>query len=343
MIGTSTSATARAPGKLILSGEHAVVHGRPALVTAVDRYATCTLAPRPDRTVRIQLPSLGREKPFTFSALRQNGEELKLRYEEFLCGDRPIAEVAPVPEDRLAFALQSLLERCFIKPKRGWDIVLSSDVPPGCGMGSSAATVTSLLRAAAAAVGAPMDADRLYAYSLEAEKLQHGKPSGVDPYISAHGGCVRFRQGKAESSPALPLARFCLVDTGAPDSTTGECVMDVSRRLGQSGIWDEVEAVTLDMEIALQAHQPERLADAVRRNHALLVQIGVVPATVHRFIREAEARGGAGKICGAGAIRGEAAGVVWLVNLDNPEALCRAFGFRPSAVKPAATGAELLS
>ena len=35
-----------APGKLVVSGEYAVLTGAPALVAAVDRRVTCTLAPR---------------------------------------------------------------------------------------------------------------------------------------------------------------------------------------------------------------------------------------------------------------------------------------------------------
>ena len=35
------SVQAKAPGKVIISGEHAVVYGKPALCFSIDKYTTC--------------------------------------------------------------------------------------------------------------------------------------------------------------------------------------------------------------------------------------------------------------------------------------------------------------
>jgi phosphomevalonate kinase len=71
---------ARAPGKLVLSGAYAVLHGAPAIATAVDRYVLADSS----RAAEFLTPEveqvLGRERApwFDASALRQAGKKLGL-------------------------------------------------------------------------------------------------------------------------------------------------------------------------------------------------------------------------------------------------------------------------
>ena len=71
------SIVASAPGKVVLSGEYAVLDGAPAICMAVNRRATATVGGSPDGRCRVATP--GRE----FS----NGE--KFRIVDAVCGSRP--------------------------------------------------------------------------------------------------------------------------------------------------------------------------------------------------------------------------------------------------------------
>ena len=73
-----------APGSLMLTGEHAVLHGSPAAACAVDKRIYLTLSPRDDRAVHIESPlgtleatldNLLQQGQFTFiiEAIKQSG------------------------------------------------------------------------------------------------------------------------------------------------------------------------------------------------------------------------------------------------------------------------------
>lgn len=72
--------TARAPGKVVLSGAYAVLEGAPALVTAVDRYVVAD-ANRPAAFITPEVEAaVGRDRAcyFDASALRDNDKKLGL-------------------------------------------------------------------------------------------------------------------------------------------------------------------------------------------------------------------------------------------------------------------------
>ncbi len=330
-----------APGKLILSGEHAVVYGKPAIAMAIDRSAVFELTPQAGNAISFDLADGRESESFTLLALRDLKRRVENKYHQFLRGEVGIREVLAMPADLFRFAFINTLDGLHRQLDSGLVCKLRSSIPVGCGMGSSAATVLSEIRAIGHYLRVDFKPDWYYEYSLEAEKLQHGRPSGVDSYISLHGGCARFRQGVA-TPISLPRMKMFLVQTGVPQTTTGECVMAVEQRFRDSGIWDEFEAVTEAFGDAIRANDSQKVHWLVRENNRLLCEIGVVPARVGKFIAEVEGWGGSAKVCGAGAVAGDAGGVVLVFADRQPTELCDKYGYGVSPVRGDPLGTRIV-
>lgn len=330
-----------APGKLILSGEHAVVYGRPALAMAIDRCAQSVIAPGAADLVSFNLLDLKEHDSFTLRALNELRARLARNYQLFLNGELGIRDVLHKPIELFEFAFITVLDGLHLKFGEGLDIQTRSNIPIGCGMGSSAATVLSMLRAIGHYFRVEFRPDWFLKYSLDAEKLQHGFPSGVDSYISLHGGCALFRDGKADSVP-LPRLRLYLVNTGTPAATTGECVVAVKQQFGRDTIWNDFEAVTLEIEKALRGNDRDVFRRMLGENQRLLERIGVVPEKVRRFVRDIEAQDGAAKVCGAGSVLGDNGGMVLVIAEKPPLELCKQYGYELLTVRGDPLGARIV-
>ena len=245
------------------------------------------------------------------------------------------------PVELFQFAFITILDGLHLKVANGVKIQLHSNLPIGCGMGSSAATVLSVLRGVGHYFRVEFRPEWYQAYSLEAENLQHGHASGVDTYISLNGGCARFQKGEAQKLP-LPRMPMHLVHTGVPETTTGECVSRVREKFGDSHIWDDFEAVANAMEKALASNQLEDIQSCIRENNRLLADIGVVPGRVREFISEVENTGAAAKICGAGAVGGDKGGIVMVCSEQAPKQLCDKYGYNIVSVRGEPLGARIV-
>ena len=308
-----------APGKLILSGEHAVVYGKPALAMAVNRYVCATATPQLLPLVSFDLSDLAYERGLTLTALRRLKSRVKHKYQRFIAGDFKIRDVLHKPVELAQIAFTIFLETLNLKLTQGVKIRVHSDIPIGCGMGSSAATVLSIVHAIAHHLRMELSSEIFYRLGLEAENMQHGHSSGLDLRVSLHGGCifVNDREITARQIPSLPMF---LVNTGAPKTGTGECVAHAAKYFKSSQIGDDFAAVTHAMDHAFQANNQQEVMRSIKENHHLLTRVGVVPENVQQFIKAIESQDGAAKICGAGAVAGNKAGVV-LVVTNQPEQL----------------------
>ncbi|HMO50750.1 MAG TPA: mevalonate kinase [Kiritimatiellia bacterium] len=324
-----------------MSGEHAVVFGRPALAMAIDRSAQSVITSSPGESVEFNLVDFQSTDSFTVRALRDMRDRVLRNYRFFLEGKLGIRDVLYKPVELFEYMFINFLDGLHLKLNESISIQTRSDIPIGCGLGSSAATVLSAARAVGHYFRVDFRPDWYYRYSMEAEKMQHGYPSGVDSYIAVNGGCALFRDGQAAPVP-LPRFNLYLVNTGTPETTTGECVVEVKKRHEKSAIWGEFEGVTLGLEEAIRKNDMEAIRRCVRENNELLVRIGVVPEKVHGFIRAVEMAGGAAKVCGAGAIRGDAGGMVLVIDDQPPSRLCQEYGYTITSVRGDPLGARII-
>lgn len=242
MIGASSG---RAAGKVILLGEHAVVYGAPALAAGIERGARALATP-----------------------LRA-GEPSRLRL-----GDAAITADASSTED-VARALAALLTEGDALPPMA--IEADSELPPGSGLGSSAAIGVAIARAAmtAVAAGAPIDDAAVLARATAWERIFHGNPSGIDTAASALGGCFRFT--RAEGVRVLAPARELVLAIGLSGTTasTRAMVEGVARlRARKPELVDRtIEGITALVDnaaLAVEAGDLEGLGKLMNLNQMLL-------------------------------------------------------------------------
>ena len=165
--------TASAPGKVVLSGEYAVLDGAPAICMAVNRRAQVTLETSAGDYNQVAAPGFSQHGGM-FSAV--GGEpEWESGGERFAVVDAVWRELSPEGETTRDITLDT---RDFSDRNTGVKI----------GVGSSAALTVALV---AALLPAGASADEVLDASLRAHRrLQAGKGSGVDIACSVSGGLI---------------------------------------------------------------------------------------------------------------------------------------------------------
>ena len=164
---------AKAPGKIILFGEHFVVYENRAILGAIDKYATVTSEKTNTDNILIS-SSLGQ------SSIKKD-EEVSNVEKKF----RPFFYIAK----------QLISKNGFDK---GISIKIESEIPIGAGLGSSSACCV----AAAASISnlfGNTNEEEILDLSIQAEKTIFPNSSGADCTVSVHGGIIEYQKEKGLS------------------------------------------------------------------------------------------------------------------------------------------------
>ncbi|MFL6193411.1 MAG: mevalonate kinase [Thermoanaerobaculia bacterium] len=311
-----------------------MVYGRPALAAAIDLRLTVRATPLP-QGVRLELPCLPHAEETTWEAVRAYARAARATWGDYAAAPAPerFRAVRGVdPAHIVKAALGEALESLKGTPAGGLLVRVDSELPIGSGFGSSAATAVAVVAAFLASQGAEADAGVIERIALDAERRQHGLPSGIDGAAVLHGGLLWARklpEGGLETeriavrSPLLSLLR--VYDTGMPPEPTGAVVAAV-RSLRDRGPaaherrLDRIEAAVRAFRAELEsaAGDAVRALQAIRDCESALEEMGVVPGPVRDIVRKVEMEGGAAKVSGAGSLAGPGAGSL-LVYHPDPE------------------------
>jgi mevalonate kinase len=325
-----------APGKLILMGEHAVVYGRPALAAAIDLRLRVHLSPLPagaGAAVRLDLPGLPHAEETSWEAVRAHARAARANWEAYALEPGPErfrAVRGDDPAHLVKCALGEAAEALGGEAPPGARLRVESALPVGSGFGSSAATAAGVVAAYLAFRGEDLDLGRVERITLEAERRQHGLPSGIDAATVIHGGLLWARKLPGGGLAAAPvplrsplLSHFRVYDTGMPAESTGAVVAAVRHRRdqdpeGHERLLDRIEAATRAFreELESEAEDPVRVRELIAGCESCLEELGTVPPEVRALVRRIEAVGGAAKISGAGSLAGPGAGSLLVYDPD---------------------------
>jgi len=157
---------ASAPGKIILFGEHFVVHGTKAILAAINKRVTVTSTFTDNKTIKVNSQLGTIEVPISSSH-----EEVKSEF-------RPFVYLA----NKIINSEQNA---------SGLEITIDSDIPIGVGLGSSSACCV----AAAASISElfnELSSEEILKMSIEAEKTIFPDTSGADCTVCTYGGMIEY-------------------------------------------------------------------------------------------------------------------------------------------------------
>ena len=270
---------ASAPGKIILFGEHFVVHGTMAILGAINKRVTVISDKNETQNISIK------------SSLGENSIPISESVENVDSMFKPFFFIAKKIINENNFS-------------NGIDIDIQSDIPIGAGLGSSSACCV----AAAASISnlfSELEKNQILNIAIEAERTIFPNTSGADCTVSVFGGIIGYQKDSGykiiETDHEFD---FIVVNSKKPHSTS--IVVDRVNKFKSSNekifreLCEEETRLIDKVTDSLQTFDLETIGKCMSQNQIFLEQLGVSNDQLLEIIKLIEKETFGAKITGAG-------------------------------------------
>jgi len=328
------------PGKVIICGEHSVVYGKAAIASSVALRTYLRVCPRTDGQVVVKLPDIDLHGSWSVSELQQFAEEqpdIKNPPEvskpvESGFRDRLVSKAQAEGNSKGLAKIAFLYLYMALNKKennQGLEAFVTSELPIGAGLGSSASFSSCLATALLLWHGHYKMQDledlstrqaftnQVNHWAFRAEKLIHGNPSGIDNSVSTYGGAIRYVTGQMHNLKSFPPLNFVLTNTKVPRNTMDlvsgvrsrkerypkvfEPLLESMNEISESfnGILNQLSTVS-PQEVKEKVEIIQSIEELISLNHNLLNAIGVGHASLDEICKITKKHGLSSKLTGAG-------------------------------------------
>ncbi len=300
---------ASAPGKVTLFGEHAIVYGYPAIVTAIGRRVWVTAESRSDDAVVIAALDL-----------RVPGVVVTYRGSEVIIGTDYGKTLSAVAYLRKAIEVTS----DYLGARGGVNLTVRSEMPVGAGLGTSAAVSVATIAAYSKTLGYELGKDEIARLGWEVEKAVQGIASPMDTSIASFGGTIKIWKEGSEfvrKRLSVSIEEPLIIGYVERQHTTAEMVKAVKNLKERYGelielIMRAIGRLTEEAESALLQGDVLKVGTLMNVNHGLLEALNVSTMRLNQIVYAARAAGALGaKLTGAGG----GGAVIALANKDDAE------------------------